>query len=235
MSDRRYTILSTASLPFERIPFIPDSADIRVVPFIKISPRQDKEIKNRVLDLATKKMTVIFTSVYAVKWVKALLNEIPDWKIYSIRQETRNAIVNWFGDSFVVHTAENAKYLSQRIVADNIQEAVFFCGDQRMDILPDQLKKNGVKLTELVVYDTRLTPVRIENPPDAVLFFSPTAVKSFFSMNILSPETVVFAMGTTTAATLKQFTTNPVIISAESDKAFVLKTALEYASSHPII
>jgi uroporphyrinogen-III synthase len=104
-----------------------------------------------------------------------------------------------------------------------------------MDILPENLTKHGIHLTELIVYETRLTPVHLEEQPDAVLFFSPTAVKSFFSLNELSPGATAFAMGTTTAATLKQFTKNPVIISTESDKAFVLKTALEYVSSHPIL
>jgi hypothetical protein len=53
-------------------------------------------------------------------------------------------------------------------------------------------------------------------------------------MNELSPETILFAMGKTTSSALKQFTDKPVIISTESDKAFVINMALEYAASHPI-
>jgi uroporphyrinogen-III synthase len=67
------------------------------------------------------------------------------------------------------------------------------------------------------------------------MFFSPTAVRSFFSMNELLPGTTVFAMGTTTAKALKENTTMPVIISPEADKAYVLHMAMEYAGSHPII
>jgi hypothetical protein len=59
-------------------------------------------------------------------------------------------------------------------------------------------------------------------------------VRSFFSINKLSPETAVFAMGKTTAAALNPFTTVPVIISPEPDKAFVFKMATEYAAAHPI-
>ena len=56
----------------------------------------------------------------------------------------------------MLKTADNAKSLSELILLDKIQEAVFFCGDQRMDILPDNLKENGINLEEIIVYNTRL-------------------------------------------------------------------------------
>jgi uroporphyrinogen-III synthase len=54
-------------------------------------------------------------------------------------------------------------------------------------------------------------------------------------MNKLTSQTIVFAMGKTTAAALKEYTSNTIIISSKADKAFVLNLALEYAYSHPII
>jgi len=235
MSDRHYTILSTASLPLERIPQIPDSININVVPFTEIFARQNENLKTRIAELSTKKLTVIFTSAHAVNLVGGWLQKKPNWKIYCIRNETRSAVVNWFGSASIVKFASNALVLSKILIADGIKDVVFFCGDQRMDILPENLKKHGVCLTEFVVYDTRLTPSHIEKLPDAILFFSPTAVRSFFSMNTLTSLTTVFAMGKTTAAALKQYTSNNIIISSEADKAFVLSLALEYADSHPII
>ncbi len=104
-----------------------------------------------------------------------------------------------------------------------------------MDILPDNLKKNKIGLTELIIYDTKLTPVRLKDQPDAILFFSPKAAQSFFSKNDLETETRVFAMGKTTAAALESLTSNKIIISPETDKAFVFNMAVEYATSHPII
>jgi uroporphyrinogen-III synthase len=234
MSDRRYTILSTASLPFERIKNLPDSVDLRVIPFIEIIPRPGIELKPLITEYASEKLNVVFTSAHAVKFVSGLLKQKPKWKIYCIRNETRIAVVNWFGSEFSNKFASNALFLSKLMIADGVKKAVFFCGDQRMDILPDNLRRNGIELTELIVYDTRLIPVLLEEKADAILFFSPTAVRSFFSMNELSPRTMVFAMGKTTAAELSQCTTNPVIVSPESDKAFVLNMALEYAGSHPI-
>ncbi len=235
MPDRRYTILSTASIPYERIPPIPDSVDLWVIPFIEILPREEESLKIQADRLAAEQIAVVFTSAHAVKWVANRLNKKPDWKIYCIRHETRRALTEWLGEKFELNTADNARVLSDQIITDGIRDAVFFCGDQRMDILPDQLKKNGVRLSELVVYDTKLRPVFIENSPDAILFFSPTAVKSFFSMNQLLPSTTIFAMGQTTAASLKKYTDSPVIISHEADKTFVLNMALEYAGTHPVI
>jgi uroporphyrinogen-III synthase len=235
MRERRFTILSTASLPFERVSDIPGSIDVRIIPFTEIFPRTEEKIETTIAELSSKKITVVFTSAHAVKMVAGFLKQKPKWKIYCIRNETRIAVVNWFGSESIARFASNALFLSQKIIADGIKEVVFFCGDQRMDILPDNLQKQGVGIRELVVYDTRLTPERLTEPPDAILFFSPTAVRSFFSMNELSPETIVFAMGTTTAKALDQHTHNPVIISPQADKAFVFDMALQYAASHPII
>jgi uroporphyrinogen-III synthase len=235
MPDRRYTILSTASIPFERIPRIPDSVDLRVIPFIEIVPREEESLKKQIDRLATEQTAVVFTSAHAVRWVTKLLNKKPDWKIYCIRYETRRALAEWIGEKYELKTADNARALSDQIVADGIRDAVFFCGDQRMEILPDHLKKNGVRLNEFIVYDTKLSPVFIENSPDAILFFSPTAVKSFFSMNRLPPSTTIFAMGQTTAASLKKYTDSPLILSPEADKTFVINMALEYAGTHPVI
>jgi uroporphyrinogen-III synthase len=234
MPDRRYTILSTASIPVGRIPAVPDTVDISVIPFIKIIPRPGVELKPFITEFAAQKITVVFTSAHAVKFVAELLRQKPKWKIYCIRNETRTAVINWFGPDSITKFAGNALVLSRQMIADGIKEAVFFCGDQRLDILPDHLNKHGVRLTELVVYETRLTPTHLHEPPDAILFFSPTAVRSFFSMNHLSDETAVFAMGTTTAVAIRKFTEKPFIISSEADKTFVVNLALEYAASHPI-
>ena len=55
MPDRRYTILSTASIPFERIPQIPDSVDLQVIPFIEIIPRDEESLKKQIISLADRK------------------------------------------------------------------------------------------------------------------------------------------------------------------------------------
>src|ERR1700682_4552040 len=92
MRDRRYSILSTGSLPFDRITKIPDSVDVRVIPFIEIIPRPGIELKPLITEYASEKLNVVFTSAHAVKFVSGLLKQKPKWKIYCIRNETRIAI-----------------------------------------------------------------------------------------------------------------------------------------------
>ena len=235
MPERRFSILSTAPLPMEKIISIPESVDLLVLPFTQIEPRHNPAVKSRVEALASGVHTVIFTSAHAVRIVAGMLTRKPDWKIYCIRNETRIAVINWFDSASVVRFASNALTLSKYIIADAVQEAIFFCGDQRMDILPDNLRNHSVALEEVIVYDTRLTPVLVKNQPDALLFFSPTAVRSFYSVNTVSRTSRIFAMGKTTAETLKEYVTEEIIISPEADKIFVYNMAVQYALSHPII
>jgi|SRR5579863_1037161 len=235
MSDRRITILSTASLPMESIKNIPASVDIQMIPFIEIIQRPGVELMPVVTAYGSEKLNVIFTSAHAVKFVSGWLKQKPDWTIYCIRNETRMAVLNRFGPGVTCKFAGNALLLSKLMISEGVKKALFFCGDQRLDILPDNLKSNGIDLNELIVYDTRLKPVKLKEPPEIILFFSPTAVRSFFSMNEISSGTTVMAMGTTTAAALKKYTEHPVIISPEADKSYVFNMALDYAASHPII
>jgi uroporphyrinogen-III synthase len=234
MPDRRFTILSTASLPFERITNIPVSVDVQVIPFIEIMPRPVDELKPRIAEFASAKQNVVFTSAHAVHIVTGMLKQKPDWTIYCIRNETRIAVVNRFDSDLTTRFASNALFLSKLMITDGVKEAVFFCGDQRLNVLPENLVNHGIDLTELIVYDTLLKPVKLNDVPDVLLFFSPSAVKSFFSANEISPATTVLAMGTTTAATLREYSSHPIIISTEADKAFVFKMALDHAASHPI-
>lgn len=234
MSDRRYHILSTAALPFDRISHIPETIEVSVVPFIKIIPRPGLELKPLICEIASEKKVVVFTSAHAAKYVGESLKSKPNWEIYCIRNETRIAVEKFFGNESIVGYADNAFSLSRLMITNKVKEPVFFCGDQRMDILPDNLKKNNIGLTELIVYETKLTPVRLKNQPDAILFFSPKAVESFFSINHLESGTRVFAIGKTTAAALNNLTSNKIIISPEADKAVVFNMAVEYATSHPI-
>lgn len=235
MSERRTTILSTASLPLERIKNIPVSVDIQVIPFIEIIPRSGLELMPLINEYGSEKINVVFTSAHAVKFVSSLLKQTPDWTIYCIRNETRAAVLYYFGPGVKCKFAINAQSLSRLMISEGVKKALFFCGDQRLDILPDHLRKNGIVLTELVVYDTRLSPVKLKEKPEIILFFSPSAVRSFFSVNEISSGTTIIAMGTTTAAAVKQHTEHPVIISPEPDKTFVVNMALDYAASHPII
>jgi uroporphyrinogen-III synthase len=60
------------------------------------------------------------------------------------------------------------------------------------------------------VYETTLTPQKIKNSVEAILFFSPSGVESYLKDNTLKKE-VCFCIGETTAEALQKTTKNIII------------------------
>ncbi len=94
-----------------------------------------------------------------------------------------------------------------------------------------RLKNKGIKLTEIIVYQTTLTPVAIEKKYDGILFFSPSAVESFFSRNTIPPTTTLFSIGTSTVEALKKFSSNKIIKGDEPDKVKLVTKAITCLTS----
>ncbi len=96
---------------------------------------------------------------------------------------------------------------------DEQVKVTFFCGNLRRDELPILLKENKIEVEEIEVYKTTLLPKKFKNTYDAVLFFSPSAIKSYLSAGN-SAEPVAFCVGNTTA----------VAAIVEFDKVYVAET-----------
>lgn len=116
----------------------------------------------------------------------------------------------------IAETANYGKDLALKITKVYAEENfLFICGKKRHDALPDALKKAGVHLTEVEVYDTQPSPKKIDRIFDGVLFFSPSAVKSYCIKNELSGS-VAFCIGTTTSAEAKKHTNNIITATTPS-------------------
>ncbi len=92
------------------------------------------------------------------------------------------------------------------------------------------LKDNNVGIEEIIVYKTIETPQLILKKYDGILFFSPSAVQSFFLKNSISPRTKVFAIGNTTANALKLFTQQHVITADIPGIKILVYQAINYFS-----
>ena len=115
-------------------------------------------------------------------------------------------IEKYFGSKLVAGTADSAKGLADIITKNsNSDEVVFFCGDHRRDELSAILREKNIEVNEIVAYKTTLVPHKIEKKYDGILFFSPSAVQSFFQKNKLDEETILFAIGNTTANEIKKY------------------------------
>ena len=82
---------------------------------------------------------------------------------------------------------------------------VYYCGDRRLDVLPDRLDALGAAWEEVTCY--RTTPVRriFGESFDGILFFSPSGVESYAEENSFDGA-MAFCIGETTAAAARKYT-----------------------------
>ena len=204
---------------------------IDVASFIETNNTIDKITAHKILQFATKEIAVVFTSMNAAEAVIDCLKAInaePEWTIYTLGGVTNTIISNYFTASEVFSDAANATEVADTIIENEEDEVIFFCGNQRREELPRHLQANNITVEEVVVYETIETPVKIDEKYSGILFFSPSAVKSFFFNNQVDEDTVLFAIGKTTAKALKQYSMNKVLVGTMPNKEHLAKQAIEY-------
>ena len=83
-------------------------------------------------------------------------------------------------------------------------------------------------MQEIIAYHNLQTPHDVQEDYDGILFFSPTAVHSFFLMNTIRTNVVLFSIGKTTTATIQSYCSNKVITSEWPGQENLLDKVLEY-------
>ena len=128
--------------------------------FIETEPIQTIEVQQEIEQAYLQSATVVFTSMNAVDAVVAWQDgQQPDWVIYCMGNTTKKLLQESFGTHSVVGTAGNAAELAELIAAESdTDEVIFFCGEQRRDELPSILRKSGIDVQEILVYETIHTP-----------------------------------------------------------------------------
>jgi uroporphyrinogen-III synthase len=206
--------------------------DIEQISFIETKESISAKIKNRIGEFSLQNITAIFTSSNAVNAVGKIVSPQTNWKIFSIEPATRKKVEEVFIKSTITGAAKDAEKLAQQIIEDkSVKQIVFFCGNQRSDLLPLELKKNGINVEELIVYNTIEKPQAVSKKYDGILFFSPSAVRSFFAKNKIISETTLFAIGKTTAAELKNYSNNTTVISDIPDTQKLIAEVIKYFST----
>jgi len=204
--------------------------------FIETKEVVTRETRERIFELSKQKVDVIFTSSKAVNAVAKLIPGKVFWKIFCIEPATKTLVENYFEKACIADTATNADGLADKIISDNsVKEIVFFCGNQRRNTLPKKLRSNEIKVQELVVYKTIEKPQLVSKNYDGILFFSPSAVRSFFTLNKIKEVTTLFAIGNTTAEELKLFTKAKIIIAENPDHEEIISDVIKYYTSIKIL
>lgn len=179
--------------------------------------------------LAGQKILVLFTSAQAVDAVKnCFTNTVTDWQICCISGATRKAVISFFGEDKILASANDAVDLLKEMESLAPCKTVFFCGNKRLDTLPEKLTARGFQLTEIEVYETKLTAPKLQEDYDGILFFSPSGVESYLMENIIPAEAILFSIGKTTAGFLANQVNNEIIIAAQPDKNILVQTLIEY-------
>jgi len=149
---------------------------------------------------------VVFTSQNGVQSIldNFAVTDVHFENIYCVGRRTKKMITTNFGS--VKHLEQSAlnlaKYLAKEIPND--EEITYFCSDLRRDELPELLSKNNKKLIEIETYATQQSPVKLDENYNGVLFFSPSAIDSYISLNNTT-ETIAFCIGSTTANHAKKY------------------------------
>lgn len=204
--------------------------DIDELSFIETEPIQSIAVQQEIEQAFLQVTAVVFTSMNAVEAVAFYQDgNQPDWEIYSIGTTTNKLASKYFGAKRIAGTANDAASLATLIAEDRFtDEVIFFCGDQRRDELPAILRRNDIEVNEIVVYQTIAVPHKIDKTYHGILFFSPSAVTSFFQKNKLPAATILFAIGNTTANEIKKHTTNKIIVSDKPGKENLVSKMMEY-------
>tara|TARA_B100001079_G_C16199099_1_gene420674 strand:- start:42 stop:719 length:678 start_codon:yes stop_codon:yes gene_type:complete len=175
---------------------------LKEYPMIEIVPIQFK--------ISQVNSALIFTSQNAVNIAfesADILRKIKDKNCFCVGEKTK-ALLQKRGLN-VLKMCQNASDLSNFLVENYKKESFsFFCGKQRMKEIETSLNKYGIALNIYEIYQTNFTSKHFKTYFDGILFFSPTAVSSYFTKNTWPIDTHGFCLGSSTAKRLSQFTSN---------------------------
>ena len=233
MQENKVQILCTRPVAEELVEEAgKNNINVDVISFIETEPIDSIEVQQEIEQAYLLSAAVVFTSMNAVEAVAAQADEQePAWNIYCMGHATKQLVIEYFGEERIVGTGDSATDLAELIIEEGVDdEVIFFCGDQRRDELPDLLRSNSIDVNEIVVYHTVPVPQKVAKSYHGILLFSPSAVDSFFKLNKVAGQTIFFAIGNTTANTIKKYTNNKIIISKKPEKEQMMIEVINYFS-----
>lgn len=216
----KISLLSTKKLS-------PQESAIFSTPFFHLLEEDFISIELLDFDLKAETDMLLFTSKNAV--LSVLQNEkialLKQKNCICVGEKTKELLVkNGFKVLDFAHYADDlVQIISEKYSHFSFS---FFCGNLRRDVLPDFFKKNQIKFEEIQVYGNKLTPYKITEPMDAILFFSPSGVMSYLKENKLESQ-LCFCIGKTTAEALQPYT-DKIILSKKPTISSVLEEVVGF-------
>lgn len=167
--------------------------------------------ENKSFELKDLNESLIFTSQNAVHSILSHPDseQLKKKNVYCVGSKTKT-LLNDHGFNVVAHTGYAADLAEIITLIYGSESYTFFSGNMRRDTLPEALKENGIKFNEIEVYETTLQPQKLKANPEAILFFSPSGVKSYLKHNTINKQ-ICFCIGDTTAEALTKITKNIIV------------------------
>lgn len=172
--------------------------------------------------------SLIFTSVNGVEAFfenkflpKENFARKPFNRIYCVGTKTRLKIKKYgFG---VFKTMKNAQELCEFIIENSSDENfLHFCGNLALDILDKKLPLQNIHYKKIICYNTELLYPETDLKYDAIVFFSPSGVRSFAKHNSLE-DARLFSIGDTTTSEIKTLTKQNIITSKDQNLKSLLQ------------
>ncbi len=186
------------------------------------------QTKNQDFELIQLQDNLIFTSQNAAQSVllHPKSNELKSKNVFCVGLKTK-ALLEENGFNVIVYV-DYASDLAEIITLIYANESyTFFSGNLRKETLPKALKEAKITFNEIQVYETTLTPQKINTPVEAILFFSPSGVESYLKQNTIKKE-LCFCIGETTAEALVTKSKNIVIAAQPSIEAVIEDAIAEF-------
>ena len=186
------------------------------------------QTKNQNFELTQLQDNLIFTSQNAAQSIllHPKSNELKSKNVFCVGIKTK-ALLEENGFNVIVYV-DYASDLAEIITLIYANESyTFFSGNLRKETLPKALKEAKIKFNEIQVYETSLTPKKIKETVEAILFFSPSGVESYLKENTIKKE-LCFCIGETTAEALVTKSKNIVIAAQPSIEAVIEECIEEY-------
>lgn len=176
----------------------------------------------------------VFTSANGVKALKRLIKNglqvRPEVQIFAVGSKTKEALEGLNLEAKVPKTQDGSHLADLIIEEGKIDSVIYFHGNLSRGEVTDKLRSKNIEVLEIEVYRTKIKPVYLpENPIEAVLFYSPSAVEGFKQGQGFDGDLPdLFAIGPTTAEALRKEANTGVEIADTPDTKELLKTVADH-------
>ena len=177
--------------------------------------------------IKTKPSLLLFTSQNAVKSIieNPNFNFLKNTPCVCVGSKTKELLES---NRFKVLECENyADELAPILINNYSKENIlFFSGNIRSDILPKAMLNHQINFEEVMVYKNLAKPAKINQASDAIIFLSPSAIKSYLINNTINHQ-ICFCIGKSTAKALETIT-KKVVISNEQTIDSLIDSCINY-------